>query len=152
MTEHKWLTKSSLSVALASLALASTVTAGYLMFELKAMRAALAAQTGRHERSARGSDAYLSGPVKNRIQKGYGELHTCYLDYLKTNPQLKDGSVTLDWQIDTNGETIKLEVVRSDLKNAPFENCLVAKVARWQFPPTPVVKYVEHRFNFKNTP
>ena len=38
MTEHKWLTKSSVSVALASLALASTVTTGYLMFELKAMR------------------------------------------------------------------------------------------------------------------
>ncbi|AFM11676.1 AgmX/PglI C-terminal domain-containing protein [Turneriella parva] len=150
MTEHKWLTKSSLSVALASLALASTVMAGYLMFELRAMSGALAAQTGRHERGGRGNDAYLAGPVKNRIQKGYGELHTCYLEYLKTNPQLKDGSVTLDWQIDTNGDTLKPEVVRSDIKNAPFENCLAAKIARWQFAPTPVVKYVEHRFNFKN--
>jgi hypothetical protein len=106
MTEHKWLTRSSVSVALAGLALASTITAGYLIYELKAMRAIFAAQTSKPEKPGRGGDAYLTGPVKNRIQKGYGEMHTCYLDYLKTNPQLKDGSVTLDWQIDTNGDAL----------------------------------------------
>lgn len=152
MHEHKWLTRSSVLVALAGLALASTVTAGYLIYELKTMRAIFAAQTGKHERPGRGGDAYLSGPVKNRIMKGNSEMHVCYLDYLKTSPQLKDGSVTLDWQIDTNGDALKPEVVRSDLNNSAFENCLAAKIARWQFPPTPVVKYVEHRFNFKNRP
>lgn len=145
----KWISKPTVSIILAALAIASALTAGYLMLELRSMRAMLAAQNDKRDRGGRHIDPYLSGPVKNRILKGYAELHSCYLEYLKTNPKQAEGGVTFDWQIDTNGDTLKPEVVRSELRDVAFENCLTAKIARWQFAPTPVIKYVEHRFNFK---
>ncbi|AFM12838.1 AgmX/PglI C-terminal domain-containing protein [Turneriella parva] len=93
-------------------------------------------------------DPYIAGPVKNRILKGYPELHACYKAFLESKPAQKSGKLRIDWQIATSGRVISPEVVTTELGNKPFETCIMRKIAEWRFPEPPVQKYVEHTFRF----
>ena len=97
----------------------------------------------------RPSDPYLGNELKNRIVKGYGELQICYKEFLKTNPNVTDGELKMDWQIDSDGEVISPEVVMSPFKSDTFHKCMAGKIALWKFPEPPIKKYVTHTFKFE---
>lgn len=135
-----------------SIAFFAVLLAGYFFYETRKQNAQLAellAQIGRGDKG-RAQDPYISGPVKNRILKGYREIHACYKDYLESKPTKDSGKIRVDWQITTSGQVLKPEVVVSDFGNAAFENCVTEKIASWRFPEPPVQKYVEHTFHFEN--
>ena len=139
-----------LPYAIAALAVA---LAAYFFYETRRQNAQLAeliAQTGRAGDKTKPQDPYLAGPVKNRILKGYPEIHTCYKSYLETKPAKDSGKLRVDWQITTSGRALKPEVVVSDFGDAAFEKCITEKIAAWTFPEPAVQKYVEHTFRFEN--
>lgn len=138
-----------LPYAIAALAFA---LATYFFLETRRQNAQLAeliAQSSRGD-SKRPQDPYLAGPVKNRILKGYPEIHACYKTYLESKPAKQTGKLRIDWQITTAGRPLKPEVVASDFGNAAFEKCVTEKIAGWSFPEPSVQKYVEHTFRFEN--
>lgn len=94
-------------------------------------------------------DPYLKNQVKNRIIKGYPDIQKCYQEYLTADPPLTDGHVKMDWQIDTDGDVIRPEVVLSPFQDKTLHKCLAARIQTWNFPPPPVRKYVSHTFKFE---
>lgn len=104
---------------------------------MKAVVRAAATALRQHTRPVRRSarlvsnqiDPYIAGLVKNRILKGYPELHSCYKAFLETKPAQKSGKLRIDWQIATSGRVISPEVVTTDLGNKPFETCVTRKIA-----------------------
>ncbi len=60
-----------------------------------------------------------------------------------------DGTVTIDWRVDTKGKVIMPGVVSSELNSSGLMKCMVEKVKHWEFPPPEVEKYVTHRFKFQ---
>jgi len=104
------------------------------------------------------SDPYLRGQVKNTVTKHYNDILSCYSDFLERNKTRsgaafkKEGAVTIDWEIETDGSVLSPGVVRSDLTDAEFHACLTKKIASWQFPEPPynMKKYVEHTFKFQD--
>jgi len=104
----------------------------------------------------RGGDPYLRGPVKNTVTKHSKEILSCYDAFLARakaggDPALKkEGAVTLDWQVDGDGEVIAPAVVRADFTDKTFHACLVKTISAWRFPEPPFgeKRYVEHTFRF----
>ncbi len=96
------------------------------------------------------TDPYIAGPVKNRIVKGSAELKACYKAYLTQNPKKRDGKIKLDWQIDTDGDVIKPEVVFSQFSSDTLGECIIEKINNWEFPNPLVDKYVSHLFQFND--
>ena len=104
------------------------------------------------------SDPYISGPVKNTVVKHSSEILACYRVFLELNKEntdpkfQKEGSTTMDWQVDEDGEVMAPSVVRSNFTDAAFHACLVKKISAWRFPEPPFgsKKYVEHTFNFQD--
>jgi hypothetical protein len=96
---------------------------------------------------------YHAKEVRNTITKRQKILQTCYLNFLKTKPEKTDGTLHLDWMIQSKGDVTKVEVIRSELDNEPFLKCLTSEIAKWKFPPPPAGSptYVDHEFNFKKT-
>jgi|APSaa5957512622_1039677.scaffolds.fasta_scaffold96215_1 TonB family protein len=110
------------------------------------------------DRNARGSEVspYVKNEVRNTIAKKWKEMNDCYNEFLKSTPPPKvtDGMVSLDWQVDSNGEVISPEVVASQINHPVLEKCLVSIVKTWKFPPPPPIgrnAYVLYKFNFKKT-
>jgi hypothetical protein len=64
----------------------------------------------------------------------------------------KEGNVTMDWQVDKDGEVIAPSVVRSSFTDAAFHSCMAKKISSWRFPEPPFggKKYVEHTFKFQD--
>lgn len=115
-------------------------------------------QQGGAGRDGRGTDPYISGPVKNTVVKRSSEILACYREYLERNKEntdpkfLKEGSATMDWQVDDDGEVMAPSVVRSSFTDNAFHSCMVNKIAAWRFPEPPfgTKKYVEHTFKFQD--
>lgn len=63
-----------------------------------------------------------------------------------------EGSVTLDWQVDDDGEALSRGLVRSDFTDKSFHECLAKAVGGWRFPEPQYgeKKYVEHTFQFRD--
>jgi TonB family protein len=103
-------------------------------------------------------DSYLGKQVKNTIVKNSKQVLACYDAYLKriSNDQKsdlpRDGNITMDWQIEKNGQVVAPGIVRSTFKNPVFEQALIDTVGNWTFPPPPsgMNKYVEHTFRFQD--
>ncbi len=109
-------------------------------------------------REGRSTDPYISGPVKNTVVKHSSEILACYREFLERNKANKDlkfqkeGSTTMDWQVDDDGAVISPSVVRSNFTDAAFHACMAKKIAAWRFPEPPFggKKYVEHTFKFQD--
>lgn len=97
-------------------------------------------------------DPYIAGQVKNTIVKKFSEIQKCYNAFLETKPKVKDGLVTIDWQISVAGEVMNPEMVNTQFNNKDFESCITKTIAKWTFPPPPFkeAKYIAHKFRFKN--
>ncbi|MCS6984713.1 MAG: AgmX/PglI C-terminal domain-containing protein [Leptospiraceae bacterium] len=98
----------------------------------------------------REGDPYVRSAVKNRILKGYSDLHNCYQSYLAHKPAIGSGRVKIDWEIDTSGKVSSPEIVWSEIPDETFQNCLLEKIKDWEFSEPPIKKYVEHVFHFKD--
>ena len=94
-------------------------------------------------------DPYLKRQVKNTVIKNASVLQGCYNRYLELDPEVKDGSITLDWQIDTQGNVFGSGVVRSSFREQNFHGCLLNVVNEVRFPIPHTTKYVEHTLTFK---
>ena len=97
-------------------------------------------------------DVYIAKAVNNSITKASTQLQACYLTYLDSLPDVKEGKVKLDWQIDTKGQVFAAGVVSSSFQDQTIEHCLIQKLSAIQFPAPPLgmTKYVEHSLFFKN--
>lgn len=98
----------------------------------------------------------LDQAVKHTIMKATGQFQRCYLDYLKGGAAIKEGELTVDWQLTPKGKPVKTEVVASSFSSAttkpPLEPCVVKQLAALEFPPTgkPENHYTFHKFRFKD--
>ncbi|MDT8446360.1 MAG: AgmX/PglI C-terminal domain-containing protein [bacterium] len=134
------------------------LTAGFLFWQNQQTQQALVQMQQQMQRSAmspegkKGEDPYLAGPVKNSITKAAGELQACYLDLLKTKPEITAGKVHLDWQIDGEGKVFGAGIVQNQLGDKAFGDCVVQKISVIRFPQPPFgqPKYVEHSLFFKD--
>lgn len=106
---------------------------------------------GSEKSGKKAQDPYLLREVKNTIVKNAKTLQECWFEFLKTNPELKRGSVYLDWSIKTDGTPMSVEVIRSDFNNEPMNQCLTAKIQTFTFPPPPFdqTKYIEYTLSFE---
>jgi len=109
-------------------------------------------------KDGRNTDPYISGPVKNTVVKHSSEILACYKEFLERNKSnadlkfIKEGSVSMDWQISEDGVVLSPEVVRSNFTDAEFHACIIKKIEKWRFPEPPFGsnKYVEHTFRFQD--
>lgn len=53
-----------------------------------------------------------------------------------TDPYIS-GPVTMDWQVNEDGEMISPSMVRSSFTDAAFHSCMAKKIAAWHFPEPP---------------
>jgi hypothetical protein len=98
----------------------------------------------------------LDQAVKHTIMKASGQFQRCYLNYLKGGAAIKEGDLTVDWQLTPKGKPVKTAVVASSFSSATtkpsLEPCIVKQVAALEFPPTgkPENHYTFHKFRFKD--
>ncbi len=153
-------------VATGTLAVLVIITAGFsvnLYYRLERLETknnqlmqALMEQRSNDPRGNR--DPYLKKQVKNTIMKNSGQVLACYEDYMKrlstddTPDFPRVGNVTIDWQIDKNGNVISPAIVRSAFQYPVFKQALIDTVKSWPFPPPllGINKYVEHTFRFQD--
>ncbi|MBN1497520.1 MAG: energy transducer TonB [Spirochaetes bacterium] len=98
----------------------------------------------------KGRDDPYDRAVKNQILKIYPSIKKLYQTYTAKNPAVREGNVTLDWSVDTDGEPERVEVVTSDFNDPAFESGIVKAVQGITFPEPPVKRYVTHTFRFKD--
>jgi len=115
-------------------------------FDRAAARRDRGANDGRRE-----EDPYIANQVKNTIIKQYPDIQQCYNKFLEDKPEKTDGRVTIDWQIELDGEVSNPELVTSDFANEVLTSCLIEKIKDFKFPPPPygTPEYVAHKFMFK---
>lgn len=99
----------------------------------------------------REEDPYIANQVKNTITKNYIPIRDCWNAYVDSNPEVTQGRITVDWQIDLDGDVLDPEIVLSDFANEELTSCLLKVIGKIEFPPPPYgqKEYVAHKFNFR---
>ena len=123
---------------------------GYkVLFEKRPQMQQYRQQTG-DPKGAKSISPYHDFQVKNTIMKNRGDIIKCYNTFIETKPQITDGRLKVDFEIDDNGEVIHAEKVTGPFVDETFLSCVTGNIKKWKFPepniPTPV--YVEHTFHF----
>lgn len=89
------------------------------------------------------------GLVAGASLKDNSELQACYEDFLKRQPQIDEGVVEVHWLLDAKGKLASLQLVRSDMDDAVFTQCLLDKIRHMKFhTPAKSAVLVSHKFNF----
>ena len=101
--------------------------------------------------SKSGKSPYHRIEIKNTMTKYVKPVRDCYNDYLESSPEVTDGEIMVDWQIDSDGDVVKAEVVRSGFTGEKLGNCIVGVISSIEFPPPPSDKnvYADYKFFFK---
>jgi hypothetical protein len=105
-----------------------------------------------------GESPYHRIQVKNTIQKHQVELSPCYDQYTATaeGKQSPNGSLKMDWRIDSSGNVQNAEVIRKSFADNPAVAALIAcserVISGWHFPEPDKKVYVVHHFHFGQTP
>jgi hypothetical protein len=96
-------------------------------------------------------DAYKATEMKNALIRQSPALRGCYDSFLLDEPDVPEGKVTIDFQIDPDGKVVAPGIVESELESQELKDCLVARVAAFAFPPPPdrVRAYAAHTFHFQ---
>jgi len=97
---------------------------------------------------------YIKNEVRNTIAKKWKELNACYTEFLNADPkpEVTEGQIKVDWQVESDGKVISPEVVTSEINHPVLEQCLIARVQKWKFPPPPPNgqnTYIVYKFFFK---
>lgn len=103
----------------------------------------------------KGFSHYHNKEVKNTITKNTSKISECYNQYLETKPAIEVGSVHFDWQIQSNGEPTKVELVSSPFQSDTFHGCIQKEISSWEFPPPPRIgrnTYADYTFHLRNKP
>jgi outer membrane biosynthesis protein TonB len=72
--------------------------------------------------------------VARVIRRHWNEIKYCYEKELQKNPNL-DGKVAVGFDIGPTGTVTKSDVREATLESADAQNCILASVNRWVFPP-----------------
>lgn len=72
--------------------------------------------------------------VRRVVHSHHSQLKYCYESELVRNPNMS-GKVTISWIIGSGGSVTQASTVASSLGNPKVENCLLARVRSWSFPP-----------------
>lgn len=77
--------------------------------------------------------------IRVTIRAHIQDVRECYETFLKESSVKAKGKIVLDWEIDPLGKVARAKVLkdRSDLNVSSVEDCVVAKVYTWKFPPAP---------------
>jgi hypothetical protein len=96
-------------------------------------------------------DAYRGHELKNALLRQSPVLRACYDTFLQDEPDISEGKVTIDFQIDPDGRVLPPGIVESELDAQSLTDCLVARIAGFEFPPPPGrhKTYAAHTFFFK---
>ncbi|MCB0273060.1 MAG: AgmX/PglI C-terminal domain-containing protein [Bdellovibrionales bacterium] len=94
--------------------------------------------------------AYEVKQVKNTIIKSTQDIQNCYNAYLERKPEITDGKIVVDWQIQPDGTVQKAEIVTS-MFDEMLNMCMVEIIGNIHFPEPPGKQqvYISHTFNFK---
>ncbi|HET6343910.1 MAG TPA: AgmX/PglI C-terminal domain-containing protein, partial [Myxococcota bacterium] len=72
--------------------------------------------------------------IKKVINENKMQVRYCYEVELQRNQNL-EGRVQVRWLIGATGAVAQVSIKDSTIKNAAVENCLMAKIRGWKFPP-----------------
>lgn len=72
--------------------------------------------------------------VRRVVSSHNSQLRYCYENELIRNPKL-EGRIAISWVITGDGSVAQASVSQTSMNNSKVENCLLARVRGWQFPP-----------------
>lgn len=94
-------------------------------------------------------------PVKKASVEGVrlfdsNQLQSCYNSLLKREPNVDEGTVQLHMILSASGSINHLELVKNDLQDADFAQCIVDRIRAQRFPASieKAGKLISHKFNF----
>lgn len=98
--------------------------------------------------------------IKATDQKGFlqealmgvdDEMEGCYNEYLRREPVVTEGSVSVQWLVNAMGEAQDLRVADSELKDDELSTCILNNLKDIQFSPPPSAEPVQvaHKFRFR---
>jgi hypothetical protein len=99
-------------------------------------------------------DDYKKNQVKNTLSKKNPDYQKCYLEFLKTNPEKREGGIHIDWKISSEGKIKNLEIIFSDFQDDKFKDCMIKIIEKISFPEPHEAMgmvYIEHLFNFMDS-
>ncbi len=78
------------------------------------------------------------------------QLQGCYNALLRRNPDVDEGIVQLLLKLDTNGAINHLELVKNDLQDETFTQCILSEIRGQRFPASSakVGQLISHKFKF----
>ncbi len=102
------------------------------------------------ERAKPGHAAPPAGMLDEATLKDDSAVQFCYDSFLKRAPQVSEGTVVMQWMFTDEGRTQFLNLVRSDLDDEPFLNCLTDTIrnTRWPASDPRAGKLINHKFKF----
>ena len=118
-------------------------------------------------------DRYRKEVVHQSLAQHQSEFELCYNQFLNSSPQGSEtesqnerepsgaqdphdpkaqGSITLNWLIDSEGRPNEVRVAETNMGNPTLEACVVGAVQKLEMapPPNQVPLMIAHRFKFRN--
>jgi len=91
-----------------------------------------------------------SDSIRDVVNKNMNEMRSCYVEGLRNNPVIQ-GTLVLQWDINTKGLVEKVSVLSSTLESIEVEDCCMERLKKWTFPvkEKPEITTVKYPFNFK---
>jgi hypothetical protein len=91
------------------------------------------------------------GDIKEATLKDSTQVQACYDSLLSRQPRANEGAVIMHWIFNEQGHIDFLKLVRSDMQDEPFINCLMATVRTTRIPASDsrIGKLISHKFTFR---
>lgn len=112
----------------------------------------LAAPQKKFVKKIQSTDPSPRGLVKEALLPKQTELEFCYENFLKTKPEVAEGTVTLRWLIDADGTVLSAQLEKSDLENEVLTGCILEKLNGLSFSPPPGLRKTEVSYKLKFRP
>jgi hypothetical protein len=90
--------------------------------------------------------------VREATLKNDSRIQECYDSLLTRQPRVSEGAVVMHWIFNEQGQMDFLKLVRSDLEDQPFLDCLMETVKATRIPAADsrAGKLISHKFTFRN--
>ncbi len=94
---------------------------------------------------------YKEQVVIKTIRENAKEIQQCYLDLLSKNPTIKEGSLTVLFKIEEDGEISSARITKNDFNDSMMAECVSTKLTSYYFAPPPIGinRYISHVLSFK---